>query len=692
MSRSTSFLLACAATGVVSAADVDTQLDTVTITATRLGLGLEEVAGSGALGSRSLLDTPYSVTVVDQDDIARRQVTTIGQIFINDPSVFAAEPSASTNWWGTQIRGLGVQNHYVDGVPVLMEWGGEFPLESVERVTALKGLGGFMFGFGSPGGVISYETKQPANTPLLTTNLGYRNNGAVSAHVDAGGRIAGPGSLGYRLNVAGEQGDAYNGAGIHRALVALAVDQPIGEDLTWYAEAFHEDSKLKHEPLYFYWDLYEGEQLPRPTYDYEDVSVANSFYRSETLHGSTGLKWRIDDAWRANFSVGYSRREHYSNKMFADLLNEAGDYDGSVYNFAGILRNIVTQALVQGELGSGALKHELVLGATYQKSWEQWGNDWYWSRDFSGNLYEPQTYRTTREIDFSMAPVSYDERQGALFASDTLHVGEHWQAILGARYTRYLQRDLDGDPEVDSRYEIDVVTPTVALIFKPVEQVSLYGSYVESLEPGSRVGELYANAGELLEATRSRQYEIGAKYEVARLGFTAAAFRVERAAQIEQLRGGERYLTQDGLTLYNGLEAIGSLGITPHLRVGLGATLLDASLEDVSADNAGLEGKRPAGSSRWQAVANVEYQVPQLPGLSFHGNARHFGDAYYQDLNVLRIPDRTIVSMGAQHRMRMGDRVVSLTGNINNLLNEKYWNLNTLGEGINASLSIRVEW
>lgn len=674
-----------------------TDLDAVKVFGERQGMGLQETADSGALGSRSLLDTPFSISVVDKEDIARRQATTLGQVFINDPSVFAAEPSASTVWWGTQIRGLGVHNHYVDGVPLLMQWGGEFPLETVETVTALKGLGGFMYGFGAPGGIISYETKKPTDAPLLTTRFGWRNDDAFSVHVDASARIAGADSLGVRVNAAGERGDAYNGAGIDRRLLSLALAQPLGDRLTWHAEVFREDSKLSHEPLYFYWDLYEGERLPEPTYDYANVAVRNSYYKSETLHGSTGLEWRINDAWRADFTVGHSRRQHYSNKMFADLLNEAGDYAGSAYNFSGDLRNSVVQAIVQGDVQTGAIRHELVFGASYQREYERWGNDWYWSNDFNGSLYQRQDYLVTRVPDFTFGPISLDERHKALFASDMLHFGAHWQAILGARASRYQSLDRDGDPDQDSGYRNDAVTPTAALVWKPIEQVSIYGSYVESLEPGGRVGAdaapPYANASELLDATISRQYEIGAKYEAGRLAFTTAAFRVERAAQIDEIRDdGLRYLTQDGLTLYRGIEAIGSFGISDDLRLGLGAVWLDASLENLSPENQSLQGNRPAGSSRWQAVANFEYRVPVVAGLSVHGNARYSGDAYYEDQNRVLIPGRTIASLGFQYRTMLGGREVALTGNVNNLFNRKYWNLDTLGEGINGSLDLSVNW
>ena len=72
-------------------------------------------------------------------------------------------------------------------MPPLLYWGGDLPLESIESVAVLKGLTGFMYGFGAPGGVIGYRTKRPTAQPLLTTELGYPTNSDFHARVDAGG-------------------------------------------------------------------------------------------------------------------------------------------------------------------------------------------------------------------------------------------------------------------------------------------------------------------------------------------------------------------------------------------------------------------------------------------------------------------------------------------------------------------------
>lgn len=654
-------------------------------------LDLQEVSGNGALGAKKLLDTPFSLTVVDAEDIAKRQPASVGQLFFNDPSVLSTAPSGTVNWWGPQIRGIGVGSFYVDGVPMTLAWGGEFPLEVVEEVVALKGLSGFMYGFGTPGGVIRYDTKKPTDAPLFTTEVGWRSDNLFFGRLDAGGRVGEGDRFGYRINVGGDSGDAYTGAGNDRRIGSLSLDARLG-DVVWHGNVVFEKAEITHEPLYFYWDAFEGDALPKPTYDYRDVAVDNSFYRTQTMLATTGVRWSFAPDWSGDVTVGYSRKRHWSNKMFGYLLDEQGDYQGEAYNFAGDLRGYVAQAIAQGTARTGAIAHELVFGASYQRTRDLWSNEWYWGEDFTGNLYERQTFRVTRTIDFSLAPLTDDVSQAAVFASDTLHFGAHWQAVLGLRRTQYDARDLDGDPAVASGYRTDALTPTAAVIYKPVDGVSIYGSFVEALEAGTRVGDTYANVGELLDATVSRQYEAGVKFDLPRGGLTTAVFRVERAAQLDQFRDGLRYLTQDGLTLYDGIEAIGSFEVSRQLRLGLGAIYLDASIDEVSIENQDLQGKRPAGAARLQVVANTEYAVPALPRLTVHAAARYFGDAYYGDDNRVLIPSHTLVSAGFGYRTLLAGREVEVAGNVNNLLNKKYWEQDSLGEGINAALGVKVFW
>lgn len=667
------------------------------VTGLREDEGQNHTVSNGALGAKTLLDTPFSITVVDRDDIAKRQATTIGQIFINDPAVYSFSTAGTTNWWGLQIRGLGVRNYYIDDVPLILYWGGDFPLESIETVEALKGLTGFMYGFGAPGGVISYRTKRPTAEPLLTTEVGYRTNSDFFGRIDAGGPLTQDGRLGYRLNVAGEKGTAYNDAGVNRWLGSLALEYAFSPSVKWYATGTYENSNLKHEPFQIYWDSYEDVELPKVTYDYEKLNVDNSYYKTRTLSTATGLDWAFSQNWSARLTYGYTSKLHHSNKMFINLLNQAGDYEGFAYNFAELDKSHFAQAVIRGDFETGPIRHSIVAGAALQITDQFFGNNdtYHWENDFNGNIYEDQTFLVTRDVRFDTSGAPYRERQRALFLSDTLYLGDHIQAIAGGRYTRYKLLDDDGDPLVESGYSTTAFTPTLALIYKPVPYVSLYGSYVESLEPGSRVGGEYENFGEILKATVSKQYEVGAKYEHQGLSVAAAGFRIERANTAERFIDGDRYLRQDGLTLYKGVEATANYRFGENLRLGVGAIHLDGKIRGVSDVEPGepsTAGNTPMEAAKWQLTANAEYSVPQVRGLSVHGNVRYFDKSPTTDFNTLYMPSRTVANVGFQYATLVGGRSVTFTGNVNNLFNKKYWAQSNLGEGINGSLSVKVGW
>lgn len=675
------------------------QLKTVKVEATaiespsaKLGY-LSKENDTGALGNKPVLDTPFSITVIGSGEILERGAKSIGQIFVNDASVYAPTPSSSTDWWGTQIRGLPVRNFYIDDVPMLLYWGGDFPTEAAESVTALKGLTGFMYGFGEPGGAISYKIKRPTATPETLVNLGYRNPSLVSAHVDTSHNIGD--EFAFRANLATEQGTAYNESEIDRTLASLSLDKNFGESVSWFTNVVYEKNKITGEPLQFYFSDYDVEgsdgKLPDVTYDYDDFNIDNSYYDTETLFASTGVDWELNDNWTLKYKIGFSRKEHLSNKSFADLLNVEGDYKGYAYNFAGKLDNLFNQVMLQGEITTGAIKHELVGGLGQQKNEERWGTEWYWENDFNGNLYEEQSFRITRTPDFTLEPKpSYKTTQDYAFVSDTIHFNEQWQTIIGLRFTDY---------EIEtSDYSTKETSPTLALIYKPNEKTSVYGSYVEGMEPGSRVGATYANAGEILDATVSTQYEVGIKHVSNKFSYAAALFSIERANQMDVMRESELpYLTQDGLETYEGIELSTAYQFTDNVNLGFGAIYLDGTIENVSAENAELEGNDPSYASDWQIVGNIEYLVAGIEGLKLHGNARYFGESYTGSNNTLILPSRTLVNAGASYEFTSWDRLWTVNANVYNLLNKKYWagsgwSSGNMGEGRNFTLGLNTRF
>ncbi|MCH7314763.1 TonB-dependent siderophore receptor [Acinetobacter sp. ANC 3882] len=676
------------------------RLPVIKVAAEPQEVGLKKQTETGALGSRSILDTPFSMAVVESEDIRKRGAKSIAQIFVNDASVYSPTSSATTDWWGAHIRGLGVRNFYADGLPMDLYWGGDFPVEAAETVTALKGLKGFMYGFGSPGGAISYSLKRPKDVPETVVDVGYRNSSLFSALLDSSDRTD-MGDIGYRVVIGGEKGEAYNVAEANRFVGSLALDKKFNDQFSWNANFTYEKNKLEHEPLQFYLGRYDvtgsARKLPKVTYNYENINVDNAYYDTSTFAASTGLSWKLNESWESKYQFGYTRKEHESRKAFANLQNRNGDYSGRLYDFAGVLESYVNQVMLNGKFNTGLIGHDVVMGVGYQRSQDRYSNEMYYGNDFNGNIYQDQKFMISRQPNFSLAPKSRDESQTYGFVSDTAHFNDQWQTIFGLRYTYYDREDVDRDPTKNSGYSTKTTTPTVAILYKPTPTATLYSSYVEGLEAGSRVSEMYANVGEILKATVSKQYEMGFKYDAAPFSFSSALFKIERVEAIDRIQDGQRYLKQDGLTTYNGMELNGSYSPIDAWKLGISLIGLDATIDQVSEANQATQGNRPANASKWQGVIHTEYQLKAIEGLSVHGNVRYNGTSYASTSNDLKLPAYRIVNAGLSYKFKLSNRDAVLNANMNNVLNKKYWaggdwGAANVGEARNGSLGLSFNW
>jgi hypothetical protein len=98
--RLTVFVSATAWANEAPDAAAESEVEIVVVTGKKVDKGQNETTSNGALGEKVLLDTPFSVTVVDEADISKRQAASVAQIFVNDPSVFSSSPAGTTDWWG----------------------------------------------------------------------------------------------------------------------------------------------------------------------------------------------------------------------------------------------------------------------------------------------------------------------------------------------------------------------------------------------------------------------------------------------------------------------------------------------------------------------------------------------------------------------------------------------------------------
>ena len=325
-----------------------------------------------------------------------------------------------------------------------------------------------------------------------------------------------------------------------------------------------------------------------------------------------------------------------------------------------------SQAIINGIFTTGPISHELAVGASYGKRSEQFTGVRLASIPNIGNLSNPVEVNNSLDAYFGRGPNfglreinSIYER--ALFLSDTLRIGEDWDIILGLRH---INLDSKSWGEV---YNKSVITPTLAAIFRPLDGLSLYSSYIENLGRGPTAPATAANANEVFPPTVSKQYEFGAKAEADDWSASAALFRIERALTYTT---PANVFTQDGEARYQGLELNGKFRLGSQWLLTASATWLDATNQKTT--GGALDGKRIVGAAREQLSLYGEYRMPGFP-LTLTAGARYVGKRPNDPDNRFYHDDVTLFDMGARYETKVAGKGVTLRLNVDNLTDEAYW-------------------
>ncbi|MCD9032981.1 TonB-dependent receptor [Luteimonas sp. Y-2-2-4F] len=641
-----------------------TTLDSVQVTAAR-----HPPLDGGALGSRPLLSTPFSLVSINAADLVERQANSIGSAFALDAAVKPLGNTYTIHNTRVAIRGLPLDetNGYKVNGLATYNFGAELPLEAFEQIDLLKGLSGFLYGFGAPGGTINYVTKKPTDARLLSATLGIHSDSLLSQHVDLGGRAGAGERFGYRVNLAHEDGELYNGGELERTAASASFDARLTDRLTWTADAIYQDRTTRDTVQGFSTAYYTGDALP-PLFDPErrlqasDGAILESRYR---LLG-TGLRWDLAPDWKASFDVGHSEN---TRRFVADWFYPTDadwNYDVWMNDSRSFGQFDHGQALVQGRFETGAVRHEIVAGGAWQRETRDFNATQVWTRIGSSNLYAP----TDLGYVSTMVPQMYrgaEYTQSALFLSDTLSFGEQWSVLAGARYTRYRQVSFNPAGQATSRYEKSPLTPTVALIWTPTARTTLYASYVESLEQGAVVGSTYANANAVLDPLESEQYELGLKVDGGHWQGTVAAFDTRRGAAYAN---ADNVYVQDGTVRYRGLDASARWNIGSQWSLDGSATWLERAEYERAA--AAVEGHRAEGAPRWQAALQLAYRTRTLPDLRWYAGARYAGAVAIDAANRFELPAYTTFVLGGAWRTEVGDRPLTVRAAIENLADRRY--------------------
>lgn len=654
---------------------------------TNAGYRVEEVSQVGPWQGRSLQELPYSINVISADLIKNVQAVNSDQLFRINPTTQLRRSQHENDQTGVNMRGFSVQTFYRDGVPG-DQYGHGTTTEDVERIEILTGLSGFLYGPGNVGGVVNYVSKRP--TVERINNITIGNSGGKNYYVngDFGGPIDDEGRFGYRI-VAVEQGGetAVENQKINKTFFSAAFDWRITDNLLLQINGSDRDYEV--EGAQAYWGLATGVKRP----DADDIDTSISHGQPWTLRDYENQKWGVQLRWDAseNIAVRANWQDNNSVRKISGATNTIqlnGTYNQSISGFYNDANNSMLseqidergQAYADVSFTTGEIKHKLTTGVTFSHNIQERFQRNSANINYNGLSFHQTNYRdrpVTAAMDRGLrGPVS-DSEATTWSIGDDIMFNDQWSLLAGVGHSTIDDREITMIFP-SAGYKKSATSPTVSLLYKPIETVTTYVSYIEALERGGQASEEYngakvSNAGKIFEPLMSEQFEIGAKASIGGILLSTAIFQIDKGLQYYDISNPlAPTFVQDGRQVHKGVEISAFGKATENLSIIGGFTWLDAKITEQKQTPA-LEGKNPPSVADTIAKLHIEYQLPAFSALTLSGGVNYTSDQFGDNMNTDILDSYTLLDIGARYTMDIGNNLLTLRLDVNNLTDERYW-------------------
>ncbi|HWM71488.1 MAG TPA: TonB-dependent siderophore receptor [Steroidobacteraceae bacterium] len=632
----------------------------------------------GLFGNLDIMDTPFNSTNYTAEFIRNRQASSVADVVLNDPGVRVA-------------RGFGnfQELYVVRGFPVYSDdvaYNGLYGLlprqyvaaEFLERLEVFRGANTFLNGAAPGGSGIGGEFNLvPKRAPDVDVNrltVGYENQAQGYAAGDLSRRFGADRQFGVRVNAARRDGeDSVDNEDLKLSMASIGADYhseraKVSVDLGW--QDHHIDAPRP--------SVTPSSAVPPPPDASTNFAQRWSFTEERDFFGVARGECDFSDTLKVWAATGL--RDGTEHNI---LANPTSDPNGvtSTYRFDNYRKDLITTSEIgaRGEVTTVGVLHRIsATGSIFQLNSK---NAYAFSSfaGFAGSLYAP-TDAPPPVPDFFTGGVLFSPlttsrvKTSSLALADMLSFADDTvRLMLGGRFQRIAQYTYNYDTGAPTAgYDKKTVTPALGLVVKPSKLISLYANYIEALVQGDVAplvsgGVKIRNPEEIFAPFRSRQYEVGAKFDTGTLGATLALFRVKKPNAVVT----DGIYSHDGEQRNQGIELSWYGEARTDLRILGGVTVLDARTEQ-GLDST-QDGKRIAGVPDVQANLGLEWGLPLLRGLTVNGNVVYTGSESANGTNTTSIPAWTRVDLGGRYGFTFADKLITVRGSVENVTDEDYW-------------------
>lgn len=714
--------LTVGALSILPAAQAQESTTLETITASKESIKTEQVQSSKF--ERPLIDTPQSIQVVPTQVLNEQGAQTLQEVLRNVPGITFSMGEAGAGWGDMfTMRGFSAEQSITVDETRESSLSTRTDTFNLENVNVFKGTGSFESGVAAVGGSINLNSKKPQLDNFNHLHLGVGTDDYRRATVDLNHQISD--TIAFRLNAMGHKnGVADRGpTEMERWGIAPSITFGLGtptrlnlsyfyqkdENIPDFGLPINADTAKRLDGIA--WDFWGGYKnydteetktqrfSAKLEHDFSDkVRLSNTFSWSRvdrfTSYATGGRLLNVGNIkatgyQRGRFNSsnywGYTDRElNYPNGYLATarVPRITRSYRGETY---------ANQTNLNLNFNTGSIEHAMLVGV-------EWYKESYRMRPWSRTL--PNTSAGREVIDVRnpsqwwSGPVdlqSSTDRSGAevnnigLYVYDSIKLNPQWEIAGGIRFDQYTAKWFDADGNrVPGRLKDNIWSGRLGVVYKPVENGSIYLSYSQAGQPsvaaiatrsGSGANNMNYSPG------KARTWELGTKWDLFNhnLALTAAIFQTEKTnptdTNPDNLAETLQYAGKDRV---RGLEVTASGNITDRWSAYAGFSYLHGKI--VRDDSNPLnEGGRLKNVPKYTFNLWTTYAVNDNLDLSL--GAQYIGKRQFARGNVAtgsragyditkQAPAYWLFDAAVNYRV---NKNVDVRFNVNNIFDKKYY-------------------
>lgn len=573
------------------------------------------------------------------------------------------------------IRGFRIAktNFLMNGQMGSMTYENPPMLFNAEKIEVLRGPSALLFGYAAPGGIVNFITKKPLENPYYNVNISGGSFNTFRLQSDFSSSLNKNKTLLYRLNI------GYENAG---SFVDFQKNETfsIAPSLTWKISS---KSILNFELTYLKDDRTINYENGIPSYNNNVFAVPlsfavhepNDYSKRNAYQTQMNFKHYFKENIIFNTLINYNKVKANAEYLITyDVPDNSGNLPRAIERLNQDHDILSINNYLETNFSIGKVKNKVLTGIDFYSFSETYPN-YKMASASSINIFHP-IYGTVDKDNlpndvYNSTIWEYKTKTFAGYIQDHIEFSDKLKGVIGLRYEKYdyKTRFDDNGTFYNDTSNTSAIIPRLGLIYQPVKDISIYGSYSVGFEPQKSN---YPNSGGPFDPETSTQYELGIKSDLfnKRLISTLALYNITKqnvlTPDLTDPTGRRR--VQTGEVQGKGIE----LNLTGYITNNWAILFNYAYNETViTKTNKALDLNKTLGNAP-KHLSNLwttyKFSDGIFKGLKFGGGFRYVSDRVPYSRADLKLPAYTILDGMVSYTYNK----VTLSLNVNNITNKEH--------------------